>query len=151
MLEDKSKWRGSFKYIENLHLGIPGAERDAKIEVWSSSHFPWLYHFSKTTIHHSLVGLCRPSFSAICLRNTTCITRTSTWWGSYVLIVTSGWKISKVSFQCIWVSFVNLDSLNFSPFWINSSLSKMSNSTLLLVSLKAVICHLNFHHFMQVA
>ena len=41
--------------------------------------------------------------------------------------------------------------LNFTPFWTNSDLSKMSNATLLLFSLKAVIWHLHFHHCLQVA
>lgn len=42
-------------------------------------------------------------------------------------------------------------SSNFTPFWTNSDLSKMSNAPLLLFSLEAVIWHLRFHHCLQVA
>lgn len=103
---------GKFKFsnIDNSQAVIPGAERDVKIEVLSSSYFPWVYHFTKTTIYHFFLGLCRPSFSTICFRNAAHITKTSKLLCSYLLILTSAcWKIRKVSFHCIWVSFVNLN------------------------------------------
>lgn len=123
MLEDTSRWGESLgAVILRTSKQEPQKQRGAKFVIVLGCIT------TKTTVCHFFVDLHRPSFSAICFRNAAPITRTSKWC-PYLLIVTSLWKIRKVSSQCINI-ICQSRSYNFSPFWINSCLSQMSNSTL---------------------